>query len=281
MKFNQITFNLSLVILVIFAIYTLTYSGLSGLLLCTAISLICASFLDQFEIVVAVTIIFGLFYIYFLRKYLRKFEPFTQQDNAQKIVNRVEEIKKGKIQNGPQGVYNRKIEGFADVNGATNSNGESSQSTPATSVRQEEVKLPKDVINNVTTATSEMKTSSDANRVADIKKPADNNKVTDANKANDIKQKEEFTSASGALFKLGQLPSENKDGAYVDSGSTLLSAMQSLNPDQISLMTSDTKKLIDTQTNLMQVLNQMQPVLADGKKLLDTFSGMFGGKGLF
>ncbi len=29
----------------------------------------------------------------------------------------------------------------------------------------------------------------------------------------------------------------------------------------------------------MSMLNQMRPVLADGKELLQTFSGMFGGSG--
>jgi hypothetical protein len=29
----------------------------------------------------------------------------------------------------------------------------------------------------------------------------------------------------------------------------------------------------------MSMLNEMRPVLADGKELLNTFSGMFGGSG--
>ena len=44
-------------------------------------------------------------------------------------------------------------------------------------------------------------------------------------------------------------------------------------------MTEDTRQLIDTQKNLMGMLGQMKPVLADGKQLLDTFSKMFGGLG--
>jgi len=41
-------------------------------------------------------------------------------------------------------------------------------------------------------------------------------------------------------------------------------------------MTTDTKKLLETQKQLMGMLTQMRPVLADGKELLQTFSGMFG-----
>jgi hypothetical protein len=42
-------------------------------------------------------------------------------------------------------------------------------------------------------------------------------------------------------------------------------------------MTADTKKLLETQKGLMSMLNEMRPVLKDGKELLETFSGMFGG----
>jgi hypothetical protein len=44
-------------------------------------------------------------------------------------------------------------------------------------------------------------------------------------------------------------------------------------------MTTDTKQLLETQKSLMNMLTQMRPVLADGKELLQTFSGMFGSGG--
>ena len=75
------------------------------------------------------------------------------------------------------------------------------------------------------------------------------------------------------------MPSENSDGAKLDAGSTLMKAMESFKPDQINSMTDDTKKLLETQKSLMNMLTQMRPVLADGKELLQTFSGMFGGQG--
>ena len=58
MKFNHTTYNLSLAVLIIFAIYTLLYAGLTGVLLCSSVALIAASFVDTFEIVVAISIIF-------------------------------------------------------------------------------------------------------------------------------------------------------------------------------------------------------------------------------
>ena len=243
MKFNHTTYNLSLAVLIIFAIYTLLYAGLTGVLLCSSVALIAASFVDTFEIVVAISIIFGLFYIYFLRKILKRFEPFQNKDDAAKIVSRVKNMS-AKYHQEPQGVYNPAIEGFEDIQPKIQKEGESAQSSSAPNALKEQVKLPID----------------DAN--PEEKKGAD-----------------EMASATGKLFKAGQLPSENKDGAHLDSGSTLLKAMESFKPEQVSAMTTDTKKLIETQKNLMEMLKGMQPILQDGKQLLDTFSGMFGGSG--
>ena len=73
------------------------------------------------------------------------------------------------------------------------------------------------------------------------------------------------------------MPSENKDGPHLDAGKTIMQAMSNFDPKTISSMTDDTKKLLETQKGLMSMLNQMRPVLADGRELLQTFSGMFGG----
>ena len=80
------------------------------------------------------------------------------------------------------------------------------------------------------------------------------------------------------LFKLGELPSEAKDGNYIDVGTTIMKSLSALKPDQINQMTSDTKTLLETQKSLMTMLNTMTPMLVDGQQLLSSFSGMFGGK---
>lgn len=77
-------------------------------------------------------------------------------------------------------------------------------------------------------------------------------------------------------FKLGEIPSQVKDGPHIDAGSTLMSAIKSLNPDQINAMTKDTKQLIDTQKSLMGMLGTMKPMMNDGKELMETFQQMFG-----
>jgi hypothetical protein len=265
MKFNNLTYNISIAILIITALYTLIYSGLTGLLLCSSVTLIAAAFLDQFEIIVAIAVMFALFYIYYLRRILRKFEPFQNQDSPQMIMDRLAKMKNGykqvpqNLKNPrlePAGVYDPAVEGFQDIQPQMSKEGESQESSSASSKRANEVNS--EHVQEVTSAVTNAKKKSD----------------------NDIAA-EELQSATNGLFKAGKMPSENMDGPKLDSGSTLLKAMEAFKPDQINSMTSDTKQLLETQKGLMNMLNQMRPVLADGKELLQTFSGMFGGGGAF
>jgi hypothetical protein len=263
MKFNELTYHISLVIIVITALYTLVYSGLTGLLLCSSITLITAAFFEDFEIVTAITVIFALFYTTFLKRYLQKLEPFTDKE----ILSRLDKMKNSyhPVQQNintntgqPAGCYNPSIEGFADAGtaGATEKkDGQPSQSTSA----------PAKQGNGV---------DSDA-----AKKVAENVKKVDEKTKNGFTDvsTEEFKSATGGLFKLGEMPSEHKDGPHLDAGKTIMQSMASFDPKAISSMTDDTKKLLETQKSLMSMLNQMRPVLADGRELLSTFSGMFGG----
>jgi hypothetical protein len=263
MKFNNLTYRFSLFILFITVIYTFVYGGLTGLLLSSAVALITGAFIDQFEIVVAITVIFALFYIYYLKALLRRLEPFENLDNPQTILKRLSKMK-GEYNPIPQslqdlklepaGVYDPAVEGFEDVQPQVPKEGESQESSSAPAKRMNEVDSKK--VQEVTSAVE------------------DNKKKTDKDIAS-----EEFQSATNNLFKPGKLPSENSDGAKLDAGSTLMKAMESFKPEQINSMTDDTKKLLETQKSLMSMLTQMRPVLADGKELLQTFSGMFGGQG--
>ncbi len=251
-----------MVILVITAIYTLVYSGLTGLLLCSSVTLIAAAFLNQFEIIVAIAVMFSLFYIYYLRRFLRRFEPFQNQDNAQTIVGRVGKMKDQYHQVPqnlrdprlePAGVYDPAVEGFEDIQPQVPKEGESQESSSAPAKRANEV---------------------DPKQVQEVTSAVVTKKKSDSEIAS-----EEFQSATNSLFKVGKMPSENMDGPKLDAGSTLMKAMESFKPEQVNAMTADTKSLLETQKALMGMLNQMRPVLADGKELLQTFSGMFGGGG--
>jgi len=263
MKFNQLTYHISVVILVITALYTLVYAGLTGLLLTSAVTLLAAAFIDEFEVVAALTIIFALFYTMYLKRYLQRLEPFTDKE----ILKRVKDME---VQYHPQqqninmetsqpaGCYNPSIEGFAnasDKSDTSEGKPSASMSAPAKTVDA----IPSPEVDKVTKAVS-----------------AQENNTKNSLSNTDI-PKEEFKSATGGLFKLGEMPSEHKDGPHLDAGKTIMQAMSNFDPKTISSMTDDTKKLLETQKGLMSMLNQMRPVLADGRELLQTFSGMFGG----
>ena len=80
---------------------------------------------------------------------------------------------------------------------------------------------------------------------------------------------------NGSLFKLGKIPEENKGGFHVDAGTTVMNAINALKPNQIKAMTEDTKNLIETQKSLMSMLKTFQPMMSEGKQMMDTFQTMF------
>ena len=256
MKFNEITYIISIIILIITGLYAIIYSGITGLLLCSSVSLIAAAFIDQFEIIVAVTVLFVLFYNYFLKRLLKRFEPFTNPTSSTQSTDIIERVKQLK---NVSGVTSSFSEGFANADGTETPTETQSTSNPAPidTTHKVDEKMVAETEKNITEKKEEKK------EVKEVKE----------------EKKEEFQSATNGLFKLGKLPSENAEGPVLDAGSTLLKAMGSFNPDQINAMSSDTKQLLETQKSLMGMLNQMRPVLADGKELLQTFSGMFGSGG--
>ena len=254
MHFNQSTHYISLALLVVTALYTVVYAGITGLLFCSAVGLIVAAFVDQFELVVAAVVLFSLFYLFYLKRYLKHMEPFQNPD----IVGRVNDMssKYRPVAQGlkntrkePAGVYDPAIEGFEDVNPTVAKDGASSDSSSASTALTTN-QVPSAQVKAVTTALE--------------------------GKSDEEVEKEETKSATGTLFKVGQMPSENMGGPKLDAGKTIMKAMESFDSDTIGSMTGDTQKLLETQKQLMGMLTQMRPVLADGKELLQTFSEMFG-----
>ena len=112
--------------------------------------------------------------------------------------------------------------------------------------------------------------------------PAPKASVMDTNKPVDKEQKKveaagfQGSPAASGLFKLGEMPSEAKGGPHVDVAAAMQNALSALGPDQMAAMTKESQSLLETQKNLMGMLQSMRPVLQDGRQLLDTFSGIFG-----
>ena len=102
--------------------------------------------------------------------------------------------------------------------------------------------------------------------------PTEVKKVVDSKPS----EKKDLMKELPAQFKLGEIPSQVKNGPHIDAGSTLIKAIKGLNPDQINAMNKDTQQLIETQKSLMGMLGTMKPMMQDGKELMDTFQQMFG-----
>jgi hypothetical protein len=244
MRFNETTHIISICALILTAVYTLVYSGISGILLCAAVAFIAAAFIQDIELVVAVTILVVLVYNMFLKRYIRRFEGF--ENTPASITERIRAASNTDDKESAV-AKSYHMEGFEDVSN-------DKDSVPAPTVTKGEV---------------------DSKAVAEVTSAV----KKEDEKKNDAVAKEEFQSATNELFKLGKMPSEHKEGPMLDAGGTLMKAMSSFDPDTTQKMTQDTKQLLETQKSLMNMLTQMRPILADGKELLQTFSGMFGGSG--
>jgi hypothetical protein len=286
MKFNQLTHNISLGILVIAAIYTLVYSGLTGVLMVSAVGLLTAAFLDEMELVVAVTVLFAMFYTLYMKRQIQQYEPYVDVDT--------DSFKNGEDNDyfEPSGVLS---EGFADAAPTTTpptavASGAAAPAptaaptaTPPTVPAVPAAPAPPAAQGQPSTSTpapaaTAAAGTANANSIANTVASALSSMGATAVPAKaGFANQEEFQSATGSLFKLGKMPSEHAEGPRLDAGQTIMKAMSSFDPKTISAMTTDTKKLLETQKGLMQMLTQMRPVLADGKELLNTFTGMFGG----
>jgi hypothetical protein len=235
MKFrsNSITYSLSIVLLVVFIIYSLTALGVAGTIFSSALGLIAYGMMEKMEIAIAVTIISGILLKVLFPTFKRLSDGFTV----------------------------RRKEGFEDVPVAEPENKEKEDKENAEEVVESDTKVLKPIPPAPVQAAEDEKKDKDV-ALAEAKEVAG---FTDK------------ASAAG-LFKLGELPSEAKDGNYIDVGTTIMRSLSALKPDQISQMTADTRSLLETQKSLMTMLNSMKPMLVDGQQLLSSFSGMFGGK---
>jgi hypothetical protein len=72
---------------------------------------------------------------------------------------------------------------------------------------------------------------------------------------------------------------DDDDDDHVDSFSTFMETYRSLSPDQVESMTTDTKDLISTQKALMETVQNLAPVISQGKEMMDTFKDYFGPNG--
>jgi hypothetical protein len=296
MKFNDTTKIIAQALLGIWAVYIFFRKGLIGVLLSGGIALISAAFVDKIELVTGITIVGGYFLLY-LMSYFRIWEPFT--DTPKEITERLAKASRGDkfIIQGPSGLAAREAvrmelgEGRAPVTGVyedgaiegfTVSMDAGAQASPANSTpavaKKDEIseKFTNDIGNTV------------GNLVNEAMKKAKEEGTTAANSSQaapsaapgpDQPEVSPFRSDPSGLFKLGEIPTESRDGPVIDAGATFMKALQALDPRQIKSMTEDTAKMVDAQKNLIGLLNTMKPILQDGQKLMSTFTSVLGQPG--
>jgi hypothetical protein len=291
MSQNYTTYFIAVIALIIYTGYIVSIQGIAGLLLSVAIGLIAASFLDRVEYLTAIVILTGLAYTMYMKRMKKEgFVVGEGEGTGPEIVARVVAFDPPKPPRRVSPVLSAGCEGFEDVSTAP-----ATDTPPPTSTGAS-------VPASTATVTTPTQTTADAAAVvAAGAKPANSVATTGVQPVAAPSAATNASSANGGaaaglatasatpavagfqgqkntgLFKLGEMPSEQKTGPFVDVASTMNKAMSSLNTDQMAAMTAESKSLMETQRNLMTMLQSMKPVLEDGRNLLDTFSGVFGG----
>ena len=282
MKFGEMTERIAIITLALYGVYALFVMGIGSVILASAIGLITAAFTDRMEVIAAAVVVVGMLVGAVVGRW-RCREGFDNAealpspkkrsasegfDSAVEIKDRVEKIAR---KQPVQGVYNNEIEGFANVDGKVGE-GAPAESVAASSKRKDEVApLPAAPL-----PAADGSGADKAKPAAPVDMKAAPAASTPAPVTADAKATQGFKSES-SLFRLGEMPSEKKDGPFLDASSTLMRAISALQPDQVKSMTEETQKMIETQKNMMTMLQSMRPVLQDGRQLLDSFSGIFGG----
>jgi hypothetical protein len=252
---SSLTYMLSIIALIAYFGYIILLHGTVGFLVSTAIFLILSAFLEHTEYVTIGLLIIGLTLSIYVRREGIKLEGFADSSGA---VVPVEEPKEKKEATGSTPAV---------------APSETTVSTPATPTPTQAIdpaQVAKGLKEAMTQISAVKDKAMDANQAIAPFQPSSASKAGSA---------DGFQEPSAGLFKLGELPSEMKKGPFIDAASTMSKAMNALQPDQMAAMTAESQSLLETQKNLMGMLQSMRPVLQDGRQLLDTFSGIFGGLG--
>lgn len=314
MYFNSITFTIAIATIGLYAIYILFMGGMSGLLLSLAVALLTAAFVDRLEYIAVALVLFGLVYVLLLQRTMARYyvtkgaegfaggapgslvpadyaESSKMMGAGKEISDRVVAMKEGRypVRSAVQGVLSDGADGHAP---ATTKNTRATATVKA--VKKQGFLNYGAYAEGFEDAAANNEKEGEGKEKEKEGAPADSTaapatKTEDAETVTTQEQKKVEQTANAAanatagfqggqasLFKLGEMPSESKEGPHVDVAATMQNALSALNPDQMAAMTRESQSLMETQRNLMGMLQSMRPVLQDGRQLLDTFSGVFG-----
>jgi len=273
LKFTKQTEQVSFVFFTLYFIYGLFYTPFVQYLVCLAIGGITYGISNSAEI--SVIMLLASNYLFSIMK-----EGF-----ANPTINVREEKAKVKVENYPiqehqqnqehlGGVGSKLSEGFADASETDMSVSETKVTKPDVSVGvSKPAELKPDDMGKMAEM---MKKMMETMNTKDVLESSKATKISEDNipPAHQPQEKETFQESQG-LFKLGKIPTDEKGGHHIDVGTTVINAINSLKPDQIKAMTMDTKQLIETQKSLMGMLQTFQPMVNEGKQMMETFQEMF------
>jgi len=264
LKFTKQTEQVAFVFFTLYFVYGIFYTPFTQYLVCLAIGGIVYGITDSAEI--AVVLLLAANYLFGVVKK----EGFVNQDEEEK-----ETPTKMDMPKPIQGVGSPMSEGFADASDQDMTVNEKKMATPDVSVGTSKPAAT-DIDPADMAKMAEMMKKMMANMNTDALAPSKAKKISEDNvpPAHQPQEKETFQDQAG-LFKLGQIPKDEKGGHHIDAGTTVMNAINALKPDQIKAMTMDTKQLIETQKSLMGMLQTFQPMVSEGKQMMETFQEMF------
>jgi hypothetical protein len=275
LKFTKQTEQVAFVFFTLYFIYGLFYTPFTQYLVSLAIGGIIYGITDSAEIAVISLLAANYLFTVVMPKqgyvpYSPSYEGFEGEDTS---VPEEEEERLARL----QGVGSQMSEGFADADDTDMTVSETKADKPEVSVGKSKPAAadtvdPKDMEKMadmmkkmMTTMNDGVLTGSKATKISEDKPPV-----------HQPQEKETFQeSQTTGLFKLGQIPKDEKGGHHIDAGTTVMNAINALKPDQIKAMTMDTKQLIETQKSLMGMLQTFQPMVHEGKQMMETFQEMF------
>lgn len=289
-KFTKETGQVALVFFTLYFTYGLFYIPFTQFLVSLAVGAIVYGIVDSYEVatisLLATNFLFSIF--------VKRSEGFVNSEGFMGEAESESEEKKstgltstGVLPGGSlQGVGSQMSEGFADASETDMSISETKESSSAEvsvakskpasadstdAMDTKDLEKMASMMKKMMSANPDVLSPSKATKISEDNVPA--NEPQEVVKAK-AKGKESFQDNSG-LFKLGQIPKDEKGGHHIDAGTTVMNAISALKPDQIKAMTMDTKQLIETQKSLMGMLQTFQPMVSEGKQMMETFQEMF------
>lgn len=298
LKFTKETSTIALVFFTVYFVYGLFYTPTLQYLISLLVGGIAFAMTESYEIAVIALLVINYIFPVFrgssmkdVKAYnipampMQANEGFVTGDSA--AVRKTIESIKGMNGLNVTGVASEMTEGFADASEAAKDDDltstkkvdkpiptkKDSASAPVSVLEDDKAIQLEKMTEMMTTV---MKTMNKSKPSATKEEDAfEDKKVEKLSDKPAVHQPAESFADKTGLFKLGQIPTEAKGGFHIDAGTTVMNAINSLKPDQIKSMTADTKQLIDTQKSLMSMLQTFQPMVQEGKQMMDTFQTMF------